>query len=274
MSVRCIDQVLNRSQHAGTELLMLIVLADYSDDDGNSYPAVASLARKCRMSSRNANYILSTLQAGGELRVLKNEGPKGTNRYRIMLNALGTPKPLKPTAPLKPVSPLKSASPPEEAFTLKPTSATPEAGFPKPLKPTSDEPSLNRHEPSKRKRAVRAHTSLPAGFAVSERVRKWAAEHGFADFVDAHFEHMVGTVTASGTKYADWDAALQNYIRRDYGNIRKNAARSGRAGASKDSKAGWALKAGFANRFEAENDGCFEHNADDFRGGKLVEVSA
>lgn len=135
MSVRCITRVLDSSQHAGTELLMLVVLADYSDDEGNSYPAVASLARKCRMSPRNGNYILNALQATGELRVLKNEGPRGTNRYRIMLGALGA-------QPLKLTSPLKSASP------LKPTAAAPEAGFPKPLKPTSDEPSLNRQEPS------------------------------------------------------------------------------------------------------------------------------
>ena len=97
MSVRCIGAVLDASQHAGTELLMLVVLADYSDDGGNSYPAVASLARKCRMSSRNANYILSSLQASGELRVLKNQGPAGTNRYRIMLDRLGL-QPLKPAS--------------------------------------------------------------------------------------------------------------------------------------------------------------------------------
>lgn len=120
---------------------MLLVLADYSDDEGNSYPAVASLARKCRMSTRNANYILNALQASGELRVLKNEGPKGTNRYRILLHALGR-NPLKQGSPLKGVAPLKVASP------LKPASGTPEAGFPQPLKPASDEPSLNRQEPS------------------------------------------------------------------------------------------------------------------------------
>jgi hypothetical protein len=32
----------------------------------------------------------------------------------------------------------------------------------------------------------------------------------------------------------------------------------------------WALDAGFANRFEANNDGCFEHNAAKFRDGKKV----
>jgi len=158
MSVRCITQVLDKSRHAGSELLMLVVLADYSDDDGNSYPSVASLARKCRMSPRNANYVLAALQDSGELRVLKNEGPKGTNRYRIMLSQLGG-NPLQPASPLKGASPMQPVAPstpaagctPEKDCTLKPVSAPPEAGFLKPLKPASDEPSLNRQEPSEEK---------------------------------------------------------------------------------------------------------------------------
>ena len=257
MSVRCITRVLDSSRHAGTELLMLVVLADYSDDDGNSYPAVASLARKCRMTSRNAIYILNRLQASSELRVLKNEGPKGTNRYRIMLALLGE-------QPLKPTSPLKAASP------LKPTSAPPEAGFRLPLKPTSPEPSLNRQEPSKRKRASTALTSLPDGFAISQRVRDWASPLGFIDYLPAHLEHFVGTVKASGKRYADWDQALMNYIRNDWGDVRKRAGVT--AGSSDKPK--WALDAGFQNRFEAENDGCHEHNAMQFRDGKRAGMSA
>lgn len=184
MSVRAIDKVLESSIHDGTALLMLVVLADYSDDAGNSYPAVASLARKCRMSPRNANYILAALQASGELLVLKNEGPRGTNRYRIMLDQLGK-QPLKAASPLKPVAPLKPASPhipedgctPEAPFTLKPTSATPEAGFPKPLKTTSDEPSLNRQEPSS---SARKRASGSAAIKLPECVPADA----WADFVE------------------------------------------------------------------------------------------
>jgi hypothetical protein len=157
VSVRCIDRVLNCSQHAGTELLMLVVLADYSDDDGNSYPAVASLARKCRMTPRNANYILCALQSSGELRVLKNEGPRGTNRYRILLSRLGESRSTEAATALKPTSALKAASTSKGAFTLKPTSDPPEDDFPRPLKPGSDEPSLNRQEPSFKA------TSSPAG---------------------------------------------------------------------------------------------------------------
>lgn len=81
--------VWDRSRHSGTDLLMLLALADFSDDQGNSYPAVPTLAAKCRMQPRNANYILKVLQDSGELQVQANAGPKGTNRYRIVLTALG-----------------------------------------------------------------------------------------------------------------------------------------------------------------------------------------
>ena len=192
---------------------MLVVLADYSDDAGNSYPGVASLARKCRMSSRNANYILKALQASGELRVLKNEGPKGTNRYRIMLAQLG-------------MSPLKLASPHEARFTLKPTSATPEAGFPKPLKPTSDEPSLNRHEPSggARKRA----TSTPKSKRATRLASDWTLPDDYRAFCKAERPELDADVVAqdfrdywhakAGADAAkrDWLATWRRWVRSEH----------------------------------------------------------
>ena len=115
MSVRTMARVWADSTQAGTDLLMLLAIADFSDDDGNAYPAVPTLAKKCRMSTRNANFILTALKASGELQVRANEGPKGTNRYRIVLGAQGTP--LKPASPPKAPRPLKPTSPP-----LKPAS--------------------------------------------------------------------------------------------------------------------------------------------------------
>ena len=147
MSVRWISKVLEESAHSGTELLVLLVLADYSHDDGTSYPGIPALARKCRMSGRNVNYILNALKASGELAVFTNQGPKGTNRYRIVL-PVSDGQPLQPGSGLKAASPLKDTSPLNAVAPLKPASSTPEAGFPEPLKPTSDEPSLNRYEPS------------------------------------------------------------------------------------------------------------------------------
>jgi hypothetical protein len=115
---------------------MLMVLADYADDQGSAYPSVATLARKCRMQPRNANYILKALQDSGELVVLKNQGPRGTNRYRIMLAQLGVSRSLQAIAPLQSTAP------------LQPIASTPALHCAKPLHPIADEPSSKRQEPS------------------------------------------------------------------------------------------------------------------------------
>ena len=67
------------SSHAGTDLLMLLAIADFADDDGNAYPAVPTLAAKCRMKPRNCRYLLRSLEASGELSVVTNAGPNGAN---------------------------------------------------------------------------------------------------------------------------------------------------------------------------------------------------
>jgi len=115
---------------------MLVALADFSDDDGRSYPAVATLARKCRMKTRNVNYLLKSLQDSGELVVSKNEGPRGPNVYRIGFDRLGMGKPLQRTAPLQCLASLQCSAP------------TPATHCAKPLQHSADEPSLNRQEPS------------------------------------------------------------------------------------------------------------------------------
>jgi hypothetical protein len=208
---------------------MLVVLADYSDDGGNSYPAVATLAKKCRMTTRNGNYILSALQATGELRVLKNEGPRGTNRYRIMLDALGA-------KPLKPTSPLKGASP------LKPTSPTPEAGFPKPLKPTSDEPSLNRQEPSDTSLARPAAkiSACPFPLVIDSYHRvlpelprvKLLDSKSRKDKLTAFWRWVLTSTKADGTKRATGSAEALAWIETYFERARSNDFLMGRTGRS------------------------------------------
>lgn len=80
-----ITRVWDYSALRGNDLLMLLAIADFADDDGNAYPAVATLAEKCRIQPRNANKILAALRESGELEVRQNEGPKGTNRYRVVV---------------------------------------------------------------------------------------------------------------------------------------------------------------------------------------------
>lgn len=107
----------------------MLAIADFADDDGNAYPAVSTLAKKCRMKERNARYLLQELTASGELAVIRNAGPKGANRYKINI-------PLHSIAPLQQSAPLHSIA------------VTPATECRPPLHSIAPEPSLNRQEPS------------------------------------------------------------------------------------------------------------------------------
>lgn len=65
--------------------------------------------------------------------------------------------------------------------------------------------------------------SMPSGFVISDRVRKWASEKGY-DNLEAHFEEFMSYVQRKQPKYADWDEALMLCIRKDWAGLRKGAA--------------------------------------------------
>ena len=101
MSVGISDAVWKYSQSTGTARLVLLCLADHADAAGESFPSIASIARKCRLKDgRHVQRVIRKLAALGELSVIANGGRSGhmggvrTNRYRITLQAsleAGTP---------------------------------------------------------------------------------------------------------------------------------------------------------------------------------------
>lgn len=99
------------------------------------------------------------------------EGPKGTNLYRIVL----------PTP--------EAGYTPEESFTLKRTSSTPEAGFLKPLKPTSDKPSRNRHEPLIADGFASFWSVYPKKVGKGEAEKAWKRAK-----VNGHFEEVMSAL--------------------------------------------------------------------------------
>jgi Protein of unknown function (DUF1376) len=65
---------------------------------------------------------------------------------------------------------------------------------------------------------------IPVDFAISDRVRSWAAEKGL-DRLDEHFEKFVGTCKAKDYRYVDWDEALMNAIRDNWAKLERTLAR-------------------------------------------------
>lgn len=133
------------SRHSGSALLMMLAIADFSDDKGVAYPAVSTLAEKTRMKPRNANYLLTTLQESGELVVKVGAGPRGTNLYRIALDRL---QGVQPAAGLQGDAGLQHGAGVQGAAGLQPSARGAATGCSKPLHPIAPEPSLNHQEPS------------------------------------------------------------------------------------------------------------------------------
>jgi hypothetical protein len=220
MSVRTMARVWADSKHGGTDLLMLLAIADFADDDGNAYPAVGTLAAKCRMKPRNATYILRALEVSGELQIRINEGPKGANRYRIVLEALGVQR----AAGVQSSAPLQSLV------------ATPAILGIQPLQPIADEPSLNHQEPPLRAKPRRGRsTSLKTTFkawyeaakAINPKVlpeddpiHAYMTKVGMNyDFMVLHWHWFKAKQLAGAKLQANWPQTFRNSVRGNYGRL-------------------------------------------------------
>lgn len=75
--------VWEKSQHKGSELLLLLAIADNANDQGLAYPSIKTLARKTRLEPRHVKRLLRVLEQGRELTVSIGTGPRGCNEYII-----------------------------------------------------------------------------------------------------------------------------------------------------------------------------------------------
>lgn len=66
--------------------LMMLALADNANDRGLSWPSVSTLAQKCSVKERAAQYTLQSLQSDGWLSI--EERPGRSNYYRVNVDRL------------------------------------------------------------------------------------------------------------------------------------------------------------------------------------------
>jgi hypothetical protein len=93
MSLRVTRAVWDHSKRSGTELVVLLAIADYVNDGkgGVAWPSVATLAKRARRSERQTQRILGNLEKSGELQISPGAGPNGTNLYKVPLTAGAPP---------------------------------------------------------------------------------------------------------------------------------------------------------------------------------------
>lgn len=86
MSIKLLDRGWRFSKTKGGDLLVLLGIADFANDDGIAYPSIPTLARKARLTPRNAQRAIRRLVASGELLIEEGKGPHRTHLYRIILS--------------------------------------------------------------------------------------------------------------------------------------------------------------------------------------------
>lgn len=88
MSVQAITYVLDHSEAAGSDRLVLIALANHAcSEKAECWPSVRLLAREARCSERTVQYALRELEHAGRIRRQKAKGPQGTTRWRLVFDA-------------------------------------------------------------------------------------------------------------------------------------------------------------------------------------------
>lgn len=247
MSIRTMAKVWEHSKHAGTELLMLLAIADFADDDGRAYPSVAGLAAKCRMKPRNANYILASLRASGELRVRVNEGPKGKNLYQLRFTGV-------PAAGLQASAPLQSGAGVQRSAGLQSVAPTPAMECAKPLHPIAAEPSLNRQEPSEGS-APSSRAGLPAcphrqliALFTSKvpdlpkpRVEMWTDSAAAKDMA-ARWKFVLTETREDGSRYASTVSEAVAWFGRFFDTVAESEFLTGRNGRFHGCDLQWLMK--------------------------------
>lgn len=123
MSLEVSFVVWNWSKQKGAKLLLLVCIADYANAERIAWPSVASLGRRCRMSSRYVQRMLREIEADGELEIVKRTNNSNVYRVRItrpdhgvVTDELPFAPPDRPPAPgspdpLNPVPPKPSREP-------------------------------------------------------------------------------------------------------------------------------------------------------------------
>jgi hypothetical protein len=84
MSVRVMGYVWDYSEAHGLTRLVMLALADHADHEGECWPSVETIARKCRVGRRTVQRALDEAEAAGELVRVSGGGRGQSNRYRVL----------------------------------------------------------------------------------------------------------------------------------------------------------------------------------------------
>lgn len=194
MSYGASSLVWHHSKATGTDLLVLMAIANYISDEG-AWPKVETIAKDARTSVRQAHRSLATLKDLGEITWDKGQGSGSgvykTSRYWITL-----------TCP-------DDCSGDWNHTLRQNVTPRPDNMSPLDLTHTADKPVIEPvNEP------IRKASKISIPFRVTDEMREWLAESGLpVDYV-TQTDRFVDYYTATGKPMKDWVAAWRNWMRK------------------------------------------------------------
>jgi len=220
VSVRVMSWVWEHSRARPTQRLVLLAIADHANDRGvEAYPSMVTLMAKTGLSERGIRKATTELVALGELAVAYKGGPRGCNRYAVVI-----PDPA-PDAGLAIADPARDAA----------SDPAPDAGNPAPQgldpAPGADDPARGAPEPSENRsitelsvgarpfahaRAMTRGIRIPEDFTVTPQMIAWARANTplvGAKETAAFIDYWHSAPGAKGLKL-DWTATWRTWMRR------------------------------------------------------------
>lgn len=86
MSIKVMQWVWENSPTTRGDRLVLLAIADCASDDGaNAWPSLSTIAKKAGITVRACQLALRRLESFGYLKVEMQAGPKGCNKYTILM---------------------------------------------------------------------------------------------------------------------------------------------------------------------------------------------
>lgn len=230
MSIELVAKAKKTRLHGdSTAKLLLIVLADYANDEGMAWPSVKTMAEETEKSERSIQLLLRKLEQmrlirkGDQKLVAKYAKGRRPVVYKLFPKAKKGETPVEatvergePIAPLKQVAPVKPTSP-EGCNPLHPTGETHfvsgvKPTSPKPSQEPSIEPSRESTRASKTEKPDTTRLQALANLTPDQSHRQLADEIGLD--LDAELAKFRDHAIAGGHLPADPAAAFRNWLRR------------------------------------------------------------
>lgn len=261
-----------------TQKAVLMCLADYCHDDGRDWHSIAAVMEWTCLGKTAAIDAFKALEAAGLIRRL-HQGNGHRSATLVLLDAIEAAAEAQANQSASRTGPFGEP--------VRVANRTGPSGEPEPVR-LADQPvrvadpkhlqASVKHQRSITARGIDASNDLFDVFwpAYPRKVAKADALKAFKRLgVD---QALLQTMLAALSKQAlspDWTKEAGRFI--PYPATWLNKKRweddCSQPGADDESRPAWALEAGFPNRYEAENAGCFKRNASSFSNGTRKEFA-